>query len=168
MCALMNEMGMQPSRHQFAVAVSAVINFEKSQRQVWNQPAGTGKSRTLISMIYAFYKLTNKSKFNVYFANQEQIDCDKHIFDELNRHLNSQGREVSINIINKDTFTNSNDDALLSLLDEADYFLLDVAKFRVNQRAQFVGMTATPLKHGDVTMESRYLKEQLEVSIFDT
>ena len=150
------------------MAVSAVINFGENQRQVWNQPAGTGKSRTLISLIYAFYKLTNKSKFNVYFANQEQIDCDKRIFDELNRHLNSQGREVTISFNNKDTFTNSGDDSVLNLLDEADYFLLDLGSFKVSQRAQFVGMTATPLKHGDVTMESRYLKEQLEVTIFDT
>ena len=150
------------------MAVSAVINFWENQRQVWNQPAGTGKSRTLISLIYAFYKLTNKSKFNVYFANQEQIDCDKRIFDELNRHLNGQGREVTISFNNKDTFTNSGDDSVLNLLDEADYFLLDLGSFKVKPSAQFVGMTATPLKHGDVTMESRYLKEQLEVTIFDT
>ena len=150
------------------MAVSAVINFGENQRQVWNQPAGTGKSRTLISLIYAFYKLTNKSKFNVYFANQEQIDCDKRIFDELNRHLNGQGREVTISFNNKDTFTNSGDDSVLNLLDEADYFLLDLGSFKVKTSAQFVGMTATPLKHGDVTMESRYLKEQLEVTIFDT
>ena len=160
---------MQPSHHQFAVAIAAVVNFEHHKRQVWDQPAGTGKSRTLASMVYAFYKLANKTKFNVYFANQEQIDNDQDLFSELNRHLNSVNREVKIDFMHKDTFANKSptEDAL-NLIDEADYFLLDVEAFKVGPKGQFVGMTATPLKKGQITLERKYLEQKLGVRVCDS
>ena len=160
---------MKPSHHQFAVAIAAVIQFADHKRQVWDQPAGTGKSRTLASMIYAFHKLADKRKFNVYFANKEQIENDQDLFSELNRHLNSGSREVTITFLNKDTFNNrSNGDDYLNLIDEADYFLLDLKDFKVNPGSEFVGMTATPLKEGSSTMERKYLEAKLHVRVCDT
>ena len=74
---------MRPSKHQFAVAAAAVLRADAHGQQMWKQPAGTGKTRTLIAMIYLFFKIRGTKKFTVYFANQEQIDSDRRIFEEL-------------------------------------------------------------------------------------
>ena len=36
LCGILSEVNMQPSRHQFAVAISAVRSFDDNYRQIWS------------------------------------------------------------------------------------------------------------------------------------
>ena len=50
--AIMRETDQAPSVMQFAVAASAYLNMQEQPQQVWSQPPGTGKTRTLMSLVY--------------------------------------------------------------------------------------------------------------------
>ena len=41
-----------PSKMQFATAIAAYLNIETELKQVWSQPSGTGKTRTLMSLVW--------------------------------------------------------------------------------------------------------------------
>ena len=50
--AIMRETDQAPSVMQFAVAASAYLNMQEQLQQVWSQPPGTGKTRTLMALVY--------------------------------------------------------------------------------------------------------------------
>ena len=54
---------------------------------------------------------------------------------------------------------------MVSLIDEADYFLIDKKEFKPAGSAQFIGLTATTMKKSSF-VEKRYLKDTLKVKIY--
>ena len=57
-CAqLLEEDGLAPSAHQFAVGMAAChFLLAGSTKQLWSQAPGTGKSRSMLSMVYILAK----------------------------------------------------------------------------------------------------------------
>ena len=53
----LQEARLAPSVMQFAVAAAAYLNMQTELHQVWSQPPGTGKTRTLISLVYILSSL---------------------------------------------------------------------------------------------------------------
>ena len=145
LCRIMAETNMMPSKHQFAVAASAMIENGTHKKQMWRQPAGTGKLRTLLSMIYLFTQIRNEKHFTVYFANQEQIEADWPSFHELQLQLNLiyPGTKIvarsAKRLLRSPTRT-------VNFVDEADYFLIDAKEFKVSEDDELIGLTATTFK----------------------
>ena len=53
------------------------------------------------------------------------------------------------------------------LIDEADYFLIDLTSFKIDQ-TPFIGLTATTFKEGTTTVEKTFIEKCLKVQIFDS
>ena len=167
LCSIMEEMSMQPSKHQFAVAASAVFEYGAWKKQMWKQPAGTGKSRTLLSMIYLFATMMDEKHFTVYFANKEQTESDWRYYEELLLQLKT--RDPTLRIIPKNAKTLAKGQTrTVNLIDEADYFLIDLKDFKVGGSDEFIGLTATTFKEGSTTVEKTYIERKLQVKIFDS
>ena len=48
------------------------------------------------------------------------------------------------------------------LIDEADYFLIDLTSFKIDQ-TPFIGLTATTFKEGRTTVEKTFIEKCLKV-----
>ena len=74
-------------------------------------------------------------------------------------------RECKINSKFAKRFTQSKIPSI-HLIDEADYFLLDLKEFKISEA--FIGLTATTFKEGGTTIEKDYIENKLQVKICDS
>ena len=92
---------------------------------------------------------------------------DQKFYDELQLQLRqSISKEFTINFKTDTRFTTLKSNPI-TLVDEADYFLIDQPLFKVGDKP-FVGMTATTFKDGDITVEKTFIEKTLGVKIFDS
>ena len=74
---IMAETDLAPSVMQFAVAVAAFLNMETELKQVWSQPPGTGKTRTLVSLVYLLSTLKQQKHITIRCPSKVLLDQDQ-------------------------------------------------------------------------------------------
>ena len=75
-------------------------------------------------------------------------------------------QDFVINFKTSEIFSHPRDDTL-TLIDEADYYLIDCERFRVEDKP-FIGMTATTFKEGEITVEKNFIENALQIQIYDS
>ena len=68
---------------QFAVAVAAFLNMETQLKQVWSQPPGTGKTRTLVSLVYLLSTLNKQKHITIRCPSKILLDQDQFALEEI-------------------------------------------------------------------------------------
>ena len=79
----MKETDQAPSVMQFAVAVSGYLNMTSQLHQIWSQPPGTGKTRTLMSLVYILSTIGKYPNINVRCHSRLLLDQDKFALEEI-------------------------------------------------------------------------------------
>jgi hypothetical protein len=72
---------IQPNELQFAISQFAIAHSSKHRRQLWNVPAGQGKSRIMHSMALIALTMKNASKVHFLFENSHLMNRDQRDFD---------------------------------------------------------------------------------------
>ena len=161
---IMHETGQAPSVMQFAVAVAAYLNMQGQLHQVWSQPPGTGKTRTLVSLVYILSTIGNAPDITVRCPSKLLLEQDQFALEEVKAAVkgdsivrfslgaNKLGREGTIEII-----------------DECDELILDGDKFAKAHKniATFIGLTATPIK-GTTHSSEKELMTALGIQVHDS
>ena len=123
----------------------------KTGMSVFSQPAGTGKTRTIMSFIYMRAVLhSGPVHFVVRFVNKQLQDQDSAAYDILNAILPSNAK-LERRVGYKDWLS----EGRVQILDEADHFLLDGAGLdgQLHKHLSVFGVTATPLKSKSECLE---------------
>ena len=95
-------------------------------RQVWSQPSGTGKTRTLSALIFILASLGKYKNISVRFANILLKRQDEPDFNNIKAVARYVGAEVTykfgVNYLGKD-------EDMIELVDDCDSLILDGDKF---------------------------------------
>ena len=68
---------------QFAVAVAAYLNMTTQLKQVWSQPPGTGKTRTLVSLVYLLSTLDRAPHVTIRCPSRVLMEQDEFALEEI-------------------------------------------------------------------------------------
>ena len=135
---LMAEYDLEPSVEQYGVAVGAVVRYQLGQKkQIWIQPAGSGKSRVLVLVGLLMQKVNKKFKsIYVYYSHEVLRQTDDRIWTRI-----AATSAVPFERRIMPDLTGVGPSSLI-LVDEADYMLFDLAVvFKATQTV--IGLTAT-------------------------
>ena len=148
----LQEVQMAPSVMQFAVAAAANLNMAAELHQVWSQPPGTGKTRTLAALVYVMASLGGYKDITIRCPGKHILEQDKEVLAELAEAVKAAGTVVRLRcgvqgLGQLDT---------VELIDECDTFILDNDRFDQLRHGlgAFIGLTATPLKDGPHSTEA--------------
>ena len=131
---------------QFAVAAAAYLNMTAGGQlhQVWSQPPGTGKTRTLISLVYILANLGGHKDITVRCPGKHILVQDEEALAELAEAVKAAGTRIRLatGVQNLGSFN------AIELIDECDTVILDNERFDQLRLTvgNMVGFTATPLK----------------------
>ena len=152
---------------QFAVASAAYLNLSLGQElhQVWSQPPGTGKTRTLVSLAYIMASLGGYKDITLRFTSKLTLQQDEQMLAELAESVKANGTRIrlmtGVQCLGKyDT---------VELIDECDTLILDNDQYDElrHRLGAFIGLTATPLKDGQHSSE-KALVTALGISVHDS
>ena len=85
--AFMHDLSYEVNNNQLAVTLAAYykFNFKNKKRLIFSVPAGHGKSRIIVSLVYAFAFNSSgeHNSFKVVYNHQELLEQDRPCFDKL-------------------------------------------------------------------------------------
>ena len=150
---------------QFAVAVAAYLNMQEQLKQVWSQPPGTGKTRTLVSLVYLLATLDQVPHITVRSWNNILLKQDQFALEEIRATVG--GRTV-ISFRTANAHLGVKEDTI-EVIDECDAIILDEDKFAEQHHniGTLIGFTATPLKSTKHSSEKEYLSA-LGIKVYDS
>ena len=76
---------------QFAVAAAAYLNSDGQLHQIWSQPPGTGKTRTLVSLAYILCVIGDAKDITLRCTSKLLLTQDVDAFEEIKVALKSKG-----------------------------------------------------------------------------
>ena len=158
----LTEVHLEPSVMQMAVAVSAYQQLPTAKRQIWSQPPGTGKTRTLLSLIYLLAVNGEHKDIVVRFSSKLLYLQDRKAFKDMQAYV-QKCANVHLEVGFKNVRPGS-----IELYDEADSLILDDPRFdeHARQVGSVIGLTATPLNA--VVSQEKSLLSHLGFTIKDS
>ena len=154
---------------QFAVASAAYLNLSLGQElhQVWSQPPGTGKTRTLVSLAYIMSSLGGYKDITLRFTSKLTLQQDRQMLAELAESVKANGTRIRLMTGVKGLGLGQHD--TVELIDECDMLILDNDQYDElrHRLGAFIGLTATPLKDGQHSSE-KALVTALGISVHDS
>ena len=151
------ELDLEPSKMQYAVAAAAFHIRNNVNRQIWQQPPGTGKTRTLLCLIFLMANHGDGNDIVVRFSNKILLEQDKRAFLDMQSYVERKAKvHLNVGFHNAGRKNGAN---YVELYDEVDSLGLEDGKFDVHNEtvANIIGLTATPIKDGLVTLEKQLL-----------
>ena len=126
-------------------------------RQVWSQPSGTGKTRTLSALIFILASLGKYKNISVRFANILLKRQDEPDFNNIKAVAKYEGAEVTYKFGAKNL--GKGEDAI-ELIDDCDSLILDGDKFdHINDEiGTIIGLTSAALGNSDHSNERNLLQ----------
>ena len=162
--SLLHETDQAPSVMQFAVAVSAYLNMQGQLHQVWSQPPGTGKTRTLMALVYILSTLGKVPDITIRCPNKLLMDQDQFALDEIKAAVK---RDTTVRFATGAIGLGK--EGTVEVVDECDALIFDGDKFLKARKniATFIGLTATPIKDTDHSSE-KTLVTTLGIRVHDS
>jgi len=145
----------KPNATQLAVAVYAVGLYEKQERQLWQLPAGTGKSRVIAAAALAWAKVNKNGLVHIVVPNELLCQRDTATFSDLWRLGDIEGRVKYRKDLPMEAAPSD-----LVILDEADHLIFnhtDLVK-KVAAKHRVIAFTATISKSNFETAEVGVVK----------
>ena len=160
----MRETDQAPSVMQFAVAVSAYLNMKSQLHQVWSQPPGTGKTRTLMSLVYILSTVDKCADITVRCPNRLLHDQDSSALEEIKAAVKA---DTTVRFATGGH--NLGREGTIEIVDECDALIFDSKAFVCAHKnvGALIGLTATPLK-GTTHSSEKELIAALGVQVHDS
>ena len=132
---------------------------------MWSQPPGTGKTRTLMSLVWILTVVGNYKHITIRCPSLVLLDQDRFALKEIQAAAASRGTKV----VFQRGHSNLGKPDTIELVDEADSLVIDDNTYVEKRHSvgQLIGFTATPLK-ADENASERHLLDVLNIHVHDS